>query len=45
MEMLLFACLFSTGVLENVDKAQTKIRMRKDNVAGTCKTNIETRSS
>ncbi|XP_031554086.1 V-type proton ATPase subunit D-like [Actinia tenebrosa] len=25
---------FSTGVLENVDKAQTKIRMRKDNVAG-----------
>ncbi|KXJ17494.1 V-type proton ATPase subunit D [Exaiptasia diaphana] len=25
---------FSTGVLENVDKAQTKIKMRKDNVAG-----------
>ncbi|EDO41280.1 predicted protein, partial [Nematostella vectensis] len=25
---------FSTTVLENVDKAQTKIKMRKDNVAG-----------
>ncbi|KAK3730360.1 hypothetical protein QZH41_014836 [Actinostola sp. cb2023] len=25
---------FSIGVLENVDKAQTKIKMRKDNVAG-----------
>lgn len=24
----------SIGVLENVDKAQTKIKMRKDNVAG-----------
>ena len=27
-------CVCSLGVLQNVDKAQTKVRSKKDNVAG-----------